>query len=921
MGEGGALSRCGAYNRDMERVETLPDSLAEALERGATVVTGNQRAARTLRSVYDRLCHAQGLASWRPPSIVAWETWTQGLWRQMVLEGHATAMLLNSSQEHAVWRAIVSADAEFDSLRNVDSLAGLAGGAWRLLCQYTGRDRLRSGVGSADTRAFERWARVFARRSKADDLLSTAQIEEALCGVLRSGVIRSVPAEILLVGFDAFVPAQIELLAVLRDAGSAVQEFSLGVMPRRRMLIQAKAEMDEVRKAARWIKGYLAEHLEGQIAVIVPDLAERRTRIDRVFREVLAPELEDIAAKNESAPYEFSLGVPLARTPMVAAALRLLKWSGDALSLDEVSQLLLSPYFAPDENERGGRAEFDAFVLRQTHLLRPEVKLGWLREAIENWRRNGKISRLLMTVKRMQRVVGEKFALHECRSYAGWAAAMDELLDAAGWGAAGNEDSIEFQTRRKWESALDELAGLDFNTERVEFRQALRRLEWIAEQTMFAPESRGVPVQVMGPLEAAGSRFDALWFLGAGELAWPPAASSHPLLSWHVQRELGMPGADRARDDAYAEHVTRRIANSAETVIFSYAAETEHGHQRPSPALEGLRLEVTDAGDIVPNEAYRRVAELERVLDSEPFPPPPDDVIRGGADILKLQAACGFRAFAEKRLWSTELRHSDMGLDSAASGIITHHALEHFWNRVQSQAKLKSLPSDELRAAIDGAIDEALRATVSLCATGWDAAYVNLQRERLRRLVTQWVEVEKRRAPFTVKLLEHRFEDRRIGPLRLDVRVDRVDQGAEGDILIDYKTGRAEPGDWLTGRPDAPQLPLYAVLSDATQMEAVAFAKVRTGKEMTLKGFATNDTALDKRVELTETANLEAQVDRWREVLVALASDFYHGEARVSPKSYPKTCAHCAQRILCRLNPREFEDDSEENEAMEAERG
>ena len=38
---------------------------------------------------------------------------------------------------------------------------------------------------------------------------------------------------------------------------------------------------------------------------------------------------------------------------------------------------------------------------------------------------------------------------------------------------------------------------------------------------MFAPESRDAPVQVMGPLEAAGGTFDAVWFLRAGELSWP----------------------------------------------------------------------------------------------------------------------------------------------------------------------------------------------------------------------------------------------------------------------------------------------------------------------------------------------------------------------------------------------------------------
>ncbi len=83
---------------------------------------------------------------------------------------------------------------------------------------------------------------------------------------------------------------------------------------------------------------------------------------------------------------------------------------------------------------------------------------------------------------------------------------------------SGSETSVEFQTRRKWESALDELATLDFDGVQVEFEQALDALERIARETTFAPESRDAPVQVMGPLEAAGGTFDAVWFLRGGEI-------------------------------------------------------------------------------------------------------------------------------------------------------------------------------------------------------------------------------------------------------------------------------------------------------------------------------------------------------------------------------------------------------------------
>src|SRR5215469_12613192 len=197
------FQRRRAYNRDMGGgVERLPVELGLALERGAVVVTGNQRAARTLRRAYDRECREQGLVTWRPPAIVAWETWSSALWRQLVLEGYATSMLLNSSQEHAIWRMILSADGELESLRNVDSLARMAAEAWELLCQHRGQDRLRNAAGSTDTRAFQRWAQEFVRGCRVDDLLAGAQLEEALRGVLGNGAAALLPVEIVLAGFD-----------------------------------------------------------------------------------------------------------------------------------------------------------------------------------------------------------------------------------------------------------------------------------------------------------------------------------------------------------------------------------------------------------------------------------------------------------------------------------------------------------------------------------------------------------------------------------------------------------------------------------------------------------------------------------------------------------------------------------------------
>jgi ATP-dependent helicase/nuclease subunit B len=903
----------------MDGEDLLPLKIAQALDRGATVVTGNQRAARTLRVAFDRRNHALGLNSWQPPAVVAWDTWITRLWRGLLFDGKTSKLLLNRSQEHAVWRRILTADAELHSLQTPDALAEMATDAWSLLSSYNGQERLRGSAVTTDTRAFHRWALKFDQQCKADGLLARAQLESELRSAASAGQLGTGTAtEIALVGFDSLTPAQSGLLEGLRTTGTNIEELPIYIAADRKMLVATADEREELRTAALGIRRLLEERPHARIAMIVPVLEKQRAQIDRIFREILAPELEDITASANSGPFEFSVGVMLANTPMIAVALDLLRWCIGALPLERVSRLLLSPYLASVTTEDGARAEFDAFELRRAKLLRPEISLEWFISALEGSRRKSRLTVLLGKLRTML-IVAKRQTRNEQRSHSEWTETMRELLAAVAWGAGKREDSIEFQTWLKWESVLDELATLDFDGQRVGFVQALDAVSRIAQQTMFAPESREAPVQIIGPLEAAGSTFDAIWFLRSGELNWPVPRSSNPLLPWPLQRDLAMPGTDAQLDAEHARRITERIAESAATVVFSYANESAEGRQRQSSAMNGLDLEPVAIEEIAAAETEPTFLETEKVEDTSSLPQLPDQVIHGGAEILKLQAACGFRAFAERRLWSTELRTTEMGLDAAERGTIVHLVLEEFWNEVKTQSALKTMPRSEREALLEQCISTALEKSEKLSATPWDAAYLDMQRERLRNLLGPWLELELTRPPFTVKLSEKQLNDVQIGPLHLNVRVDRIDIGEHGEIIIDYKTGVANPNEWLSNRPDAPQLPLYAVLSEAVQLEAVAFGQVRAGKDMGLQGFAVSDES-GIRMPRQHPANLEEQVEEWRQVLTSLAEDFYNGDTRVRPKSFPTTCTYCAQRLLCRVDAASFEEAMDDEEATEAER-
>ena len=883
----------------------LPLQVVEALARGWLVVTANQRAARTLRRAFELRQRAEGRTSWEPPQILAWESWLASLYRQMIFEGKATDFVLNGSQEHTLWRDIVSSDATTSSLRPLDALAEAASGAWTLLHEYRGRNGLNRYAGNSDTRVFARWVGEFERRLKRGRYLSAARLPERLAEAIGQGEV-SVPGGVLLVGFDVMSPAQGSVIAALATAGSEVESLAQGVIAQQVRLATAKTENEELLACAHWVRSELERQPDAQIAVIVPSIESVRAEIDREFRLVLSPELNDIETGAAASPYEFSLGEPLAQSAMVATALDVLRWSQGPLPLERVSSLLLSPYFAAsDAGERLARAEFDVFVRRQK-MLEPRLSLDALLRQAQRWKGNVEIPGLLSHLAALRSAFGAP-ELPLLGSHNGWVEMIADVLSAGGWAPVAHLDSIEFQRRRKWENALDELATLDFDNQRVPFAQALASLEHIAQRTLFAPESRHAPVQILGPLESAGSRFDAIWFLRANDVEWSTTASANALLPWQMQRDLGMPGAVPARDAELSREVTQRIAASAPDVVFSYARESADGPQRQSPALSPLKLERVDAVAFLPHRGRAEAVPLETLVEEPAIPSPPDVVLHGGAGVLEKQAACAFRAFAEARLYSSAPDTGILGLDAGERGSIVHKVLQFFWSQVNSQAELRALTEDERNDVLDECIQSAMGERPRAAEPGWAQAYMEAERQRLRNLLRPWLQYESdERSAFAVKAVEDEHPDVAIGPLRLHVKVDRVDtwlQNGEtaGDIILDYKTGMANPAEWIGDRPDAPQLPLYAVITESQRLAGIAFATVRPGGKREIRGYELQKGVLPKTGR-DAPDDLPAQVEEWRRVLIKLAEDFHSGKTDVRPKNYPDTCKYCQQRLLCRLD-------------------
>ena len=883
--------------------------LLDALDDGRLLLLPNARAARALRAAYDARQRVLGRRVWEPARALSWSQWTNSWWSELVVNGAESRLLLNAAQEHSVWREIIVDDPANRSMGSEDSLAELARGAWQLAAGYNATQRLRGAATSHDSRVFAGWADAFSKHCAARGYLSAVLLDAALVEHLEAGT--AVAAESLeLVGFGEMLPSQVALLAALRARGTSVVERSLvaevqGV----RAAVTAANEREELALAARWVRGVLKEPratgLDVRVAVLLPNLTEERTEFEGVLREVLTPELQSVGTDLSSTPWEFSGGVALSSLTMIADALALVRWMQEPLPLERVSSLLLSPYVGSNGvsgEDRDAVARFDAGRLRRTLLLRGEIDVSAVMQLVESDAQKNVgdgpvLLEWLRAVEALLKHVDRSWA----RGFAEWMEFVRGVLQAANWPGERALTATEFETASAWESVLDMVSTLDFSGRQVNFADAMQTLELQAQKTVFAAPSTGAPIQVISVAEAEGSVFDAVVFLRATDANWPALERVNPLLPWTLQCGLKMPGSDSGLAAAMSRAFTEDLLKRTGRVLFTCAAEDADGKLRPSPLLRELGIEQMDAADVASAEKSAETIAVQTEVDDVALPALPSHEVAGGASVLKLQAACGFLAFAQLRLRASEPESAELGLDAGESGSVLHRALQHFWEEVKTQEALQQKSWVERDEALARAIDAALPRRLKV-RDGWDRAYLGMLKQRLHAVLRQWLEEELLRGPFVVSAVE-RKELVTVGPLTLEVRVDRIDGVDGGVFLVDYKTGyAADSKQWDGPRPDEPQLPLYTLLAEPEELKGVAFAKVRAGREMKWQGYQAEAGILPVS-RAKNVRDLGPLVEEWRETLTQLAEDFAAGRANVSPKSYAVNCTHCAQRLLCRFNP------------------
>jgi len=896
---------------NMQTMDDPSQTILRALREGATLVTVNNRLARYWRTAF-ATAHIEAAGGgeppvWPAPDILPWGGWLRRLWGEASwLEANAP-LLLDAQQTAQLWQDIIQGDAP--ALLRVSGAAALAQEAWGLAQAWRLPLPFDPLECNDDVLHFQRWAERFARVCARHGWVDESRLPALVIEALEAGRLKP-PARVLLLGFEDWAPAHEALLEALVGRGTLLERLALarpeepdglrdgahGVAARQfalplesasrrgRLGFPDAASEDEA--AARWARAWLERHPNARLAIIAPDLAARRARLARLLDAQLVPAALLPAAGGLSRPWNMSLGMPLREHGMVRAAFLVFALGEARLDLDTLGQALLSPFLRGYQEERDRRALLDA------HLR----KRGERVVAREHVRRQAAEGGCPLFGGMLARLHAHHQAQPREQSPAAWAQTLRDELQLAGWPGDAALDSPSFQLRQAWLDVLGALARLEVVRPRMTRGEALARLREMAADTLFQPEAEAdAPVQVLGPLEAVGLRFDAVWLLGMHHEQWPPDARPNPFLPMRLQARLGLPHASPKRELDYLRRISTRLLELAPEVIVSHPEQDDGRELAPSPLFEHLpEVEgLPELSGLPMPEKWGDGVELDTIADTQAPPLAPGEVAPGGARMLELQSACPFRAFAELRLAARPLEQPELGPDARTRGVLLHALLERVWGELRDQAGLLALDDEALATQVRDQAREVVAEEARRRRNLWPERLQRLEVERLTALTLDWLAIERKRLPFEVEAREQARTVELAG-LTLNVKLDRVDRLADGRrMIIDYKTGRATSGDWAGERPAAPQLPLYAVTMEETC--AIAFAQLRAG-ETRLIGLGDGIDGLQPAAP-----DWAAQLAGWRDVLTRLAEDFRAGRAAVDPRA-PSVCTTCPLGMICRIH-------------------
>ena len=731
--------------------------------------------------------------------------------------------ILNGIEEKLLWESSIKQyKKSFFDLSNIENLSETAIQANRLIDQFNiSENTLKSEERSEEHTFFNAWRLIFKKYCSDKNVITFNNLLKITEEHIKNGDI-SIEHPLHFVNFEFIAPIEESFI----EACKTQVDIEFFKASQTTPYIESRVflnEEHECMQIVEWCKTQIENNKK--ILIVTPQLDQIIDRLTSMLDKTFHPETFTPSLSQEKRIYQFSLNTPLFHLSMVYLNFKLIEVAARGTSKINELKNILSHSGWSESKELCRRYRLINYLERKRRGNISIKDLIEMSELIED---------LNDEIPYLKTHLNQIYASHHewriKRNPSGWIKAFDMYLKNIQSSLLNPKDAFEESIYEVWNKTSETIASLDNLMGEISIQEMLDVLQYYLKKTTHQHQHQGnFKIDILGFHESVYEKYDATWIMNLNEHHWPIPHQYNPFIPIKIQHDRHI--STHEKRHLNASKILDKFIHTSPFVTLSYAKKMGEEEIFPSPTLYSFvsskLLEDTNF-KYKKNKLNHDV--IEYIEDNTSNKIEVQKTVKSGIKLLEAQSICPAWAFYEFRLGAKQIEDEDEeNLTTRLRGNLFHKTLEEFWTEYKSSSLVSALNEKELSKKIQ----EITHKNISVEKKNYPrilSEFFNIEEMRLISYLEKWIRHELKRGDFEVKETEKNIPIH-LGCLNFNIKIDRIDEVNQNNIVIDYKSGTTKTlNEWFLNAYGELQMPFYALFASNKPIDAIAIGVINAAK-------------------------------------------------------------------------------------------
>ena len=731
--------------------------------------------------------------------------------------------VLNGVEEKLLWESSIKQyKKSFFDLSNIENLSETAMQANRLIDQFNiGENTLKSEERSEEHAFFNAWRLLFKKHCSDKNVITFNNLLKISKEHIRNGDI-SIEHPICFVNFELTTPIEDSFI----EACKTQVDIELFKTSQIKPYIESRVFLNEEHESMQiveWCKTQIENNKK--ILIVTPQLDQIIDRLTSMLDKTFHPETFTPSLSQEKRIYQFSLNTPLFHLSMVYLNLKLMELAARGTSkINEIKNILSHSGWS-DGKELCQRYKLINHLERKRRGSISTKDLIEMSELIEGLNNETPFLKI-----HLNHIHASHHKWRTKRSPSEWIKTFDEYLKNIQSSLLAPKDSFEESIYEAWSKTNETISSLDNLMGEISIQEMLDIFQYYLKKTTHQHKHQGnFKIDILGFHETTYENYDATWIMNLNEHHWPTPHQYNPFIPIKIQHDSHINTHEKRHLNA--SKILDKFTHTSPFVTLSYAKKMGEEEIFPSPTLHDFvssKLLEDINFKFKKNEFNHEF--IEYIEDSTSTNIKVQQTVKSGIKLLEAQSICPAWAFYEFRLGARKIEEEDEeNLTTRIRGNLFHKTLEQFWTENNSASLVRALNEKELAKKIQSITHK----NIAIEKKKYPRIlpeFFNIEEIRLISYLEKWIQHELKRGDFEVKETEKNIPIH-LGCLNFNIKIDRIDEVNQKNIVIDYKSGATKTiNEWFLNAYGDLQMPFYALFASNKPIDAIAIGIINSPK-------------------------------------------------------------------------------------------